>query len=328
VIIRSSSYQATFREDLGAICERLKPATVGAFNLAEISFLPLEYLLRSGSHVWFVEAQAGRMEALIADEIVRETDGRRTCLACDAGLDARDVCGAFGAQPTSPVTSCEHLPRTPRADARCARFVPGRRIQVIHGDGGRGRGSAFATRVEAVVAAATTPAAAVDDALELCARSSQVNVPLPIEDGALDLVISVLAPARLMAQPYTYFAQSMARRFGARVERVRGKLRSKLDELQTALFRTQLDAHIHELARLAHPRHGRLYFATIPAEVTDGVWSIEHGVAECFEALARVFAFDFDTFPAEAFLRHPPTDRSLLIQAALLRPKTTTGGSP
>ena len=322
-------YEATFLADLSAIYEKLHPATVGCFNLSTVSFIPIATFVRGGSHLWFVEQRAGRIEGLLSEDIAREQSGRSACLACDATLSGDDFCAAYVARTTKTGPSCGHLSAVPGDPARCAQFVPGRKLRVIHGDGGRGRGAGFATRVEAVVAGASTPTNAVEAAIDACQRSATMNIPLPIEDGALDLMISVLAPSRLMEHPYAYFEELMTRRFGAWTTHAREKLVRKLDALRGALFQTQLDAHVRELARLAHPRRGRLYFATMSTEVgPNGSWTLERGITACFEALASHFVFDFDTFPAEAFLRRVSDDRSVVLQASLLRPKPRDGGAP
>jgi hypothetical protein len=217
----------------------------------------------------------------------------------------------------------------PRDPAHCTQFVPGRRLRVINGDARRGRGASFATRVETVLASAACPTEAVNEAIELCKRSARVDVPLPIEDGLLDLVISVLAPARLMELPFAYFDELMTRRFGAWMANPSSELASEIEDLRRTLFLTQLEAHIRELARLTHPLHGRMYFATLPLEPERaGAWALDRGIADCVDALFRHFAFDFETFPAEAFLRRSRDDQSIVLQAAVLRRKPSLGGQP
>jgi hypothetical protein len=61
---------------------------------------------------------------------------------------------------------------------------------------------------------------------------------------------------------------------------------------------------------------------TLPVEpVRNGGWLLERGFTECVEELSHHFAFDFEAFPAEAFLRRSHSDRSVVLQAALLRPR-------
>lgn len=315
-----AAYRATFRADLAIIYEKLRPRTVGCFDLAELSLIPLDMLVRSGTSAWFVDGEAGRMKALLAGELAR-SNGDSACVACDSAVNGIDVCSAYAPKQTVDGRCCESREALPRAPLHCTRFVPGRRLRVIDGDARRGRGAAFATRVETVVAAASTPLDAVEEALVVCRRSAQLDVPLPLEDGALDLVISVLAPAHVMEQPYGYFCELMRRRFGTCPPDQESAVARRLDVLQLTLFRTQLEAHVRELARLTDPRHGRMYFATLPVEAADGAWLLDRSATECLDALGRYFAFDFETFPAESFLRRSTDDRAIVLQAALLRPK-------
>lgn len=313
-----SSYQSTFRADLTALYERLKPATIGCFNPTELSFLPLLTFVRGGSRVWFIDWNAGHVQSLLAGE--RTANG---CLACEADLDGGDVCAAYVGGASG---SCCERAASLRGDEICTQYSPGRRLRVINGDSGRGRGAMFATRAEGLVASAARPAAAVEAALSLCQSSERVEVPLPLQDGSLDLAIAVLTPARLLQHPFEYFRELLDRRFGDLARRPSRALADKLEELQLALFRVQLDAHVRELARVLDARLGRLYFATVPTEKGHhGSWPLERGVTECFDALARYFLFDFETFPAEAFLRRAPEDRAVVLQAALLQPKPTQG---
>lgn len=318
VPVAPTSYQSTFREDLTALYERLKPATIGCFNPTELSFLPLLTFVRGGSRVWFIDWNAGHVRSLLAGE-----HGAHGCLACEAGSDGGDVCAAYVSGPSG---SCCERSASLRGDETCTQFTPGRRLRVINGDSGRGRGAMFATRAEGMVARAAKPTIAVDAALELCKSTALVEVPLPLQDGSLDLAIAVLTPARLLQHPFEYFRELLDRRFGDLARRPSRALAGKLEELQLALFRVQLDAHVRELARVLDARLGRLYFATVPTEKGHhGSWPLERGVTECFDALARYFLFDFETFPAEAFLRRAPEDRAVVLQAALLQPKPTQG---
>ncbi|HSD86161.1 MAG TPA: hypothetical protein VLB44_01555 [Kofleriaceae bacterium] len=324
----SEAYRATFRADLAAIYERLKPRTVGCFDLVELSLVPLEDLVVGGSHTWFVDGQAGRMRALLAAEIGRAGD-RAACLACVPSVDGLDICAAYAPKTSGEVRSCQSRSALPRDPEYCTQFAPGRRLRVINGDARRGRGASFATRVETVLASAACPTEAVKEAIEVCKRSAQVDVPLPIEDGLLDLVISVLAPVRLMEQPFAYFDELMTRRFGAWLADPSPELAAEIDELRQTLFLTQLEAHMRELARLTHPGHGRMYFATLPLEPENtGAWSLDRGIADCVDALSRHFSFDFETFPAEAFLRRSRDDQSIVLQAAVLRRKPARGVQP
>lgn len=313
------SYRATFQEDLAKLYARLQPKSVGCFDLAELSVIPLDQLVRTGSDAWFVDGNAGRVKKLLAGEVAR-ANSRAACLACESAIAGEDVCSSYIPKLTNGACcgSREALPRDP---TRCTQFVPGRRLHVVNGDTRRGREAAFATRVEMVIAAAATPMAAVDEALEVCRRSAELDFPLPLQDGTLDLVISLLAPARLMEQPYAFFEELLRRRFGVRLSDELAELVNQLEQLRVALFRTQLEAHVRELSRLTHPRHGRLYFATVPEPAIDGAWPFDHAVADCLGALAQHFDFDFETFPPEAFLRRSLTDRAIVLQAALLRPR-------
>lgn len=325
-----NTYRATLRADLAAIYETLRPKTVGCFDLVELSLVPLEHFVNGGSHTWFVDGQAGRVKALLAAEIGRASE-RAACMACATSIDGLDICAAYVPGGTEQTRCCESRAALPRDPVHCTRFVPGRRLRVINGDARRGRGASFATRVETVLASAACPTDAVKEARDLCDRSAQVDVPLPLEDGVLDLVISLLAPARLMEMPFAYFEELMTRRFGAWMADPSADLAAQIDDLREALFRTQLEAHIQELARLTHPLHGRMYFATLPLEPeSDGTWSLDHGISDCVEALSRYFSFDFETLPAEAFLRRSRDDQSIVLQAAVLRRKQSSsrGGQP
>ncbi len=318
---RLAPYHSLFRADLVAIYERLQPKTVGCFDVAELSFLPLAAFVRGGSATTFIDGQAGSVRALLASEVVA-ADGRQCCVASGAAVVGGEICDAYAPAEIDGKQTCLNRVVLPRELGCCTHFVPGRKLRVINGDARRGRTAAFATRVETVVATAATSVIAVETAIEMCAGSARLDVPLPIEDGAFDLVISVLAPSQLMDQPYAYFDELMTRRFGPWGTQPSADLVRKRDALRLTLFQSQLDAHVRELARLTQALHGRMYFATIPAEpAPDGGWLLERGFAECFDTLARYFIFDFDTFPAEAFLRRSRDDRSVVLQAALLRPK-------
>jgi hypothetical protein len=312
------------RGDPLQLYEQLRPATVGCFNLGDLAGVPVDTILRGGSQLWLVDWQAGRLEHLLANEVVRERGDGCTCLACETDVAGEDVCASFVRRSMLRAQTCGAYLQT-RGRCACAHFLPGRRVRVVLGDDGLGRAAGFATRLEEVGATAATPAAALQAALQVCHRSAHMRVTLPIADGALNFAISVFAPVRLLEQPFAYFDQMMTRRFGAWGQDAAPPLSKLIRELQTSLFEIQLKAHVRELVRQLRPGSGRLYFATVPVEAsTSGAWGLERGVSAAFAVLSRHFDFDFDAFPPEAFLRRDPHDRSLVLQAVVLSPRSTT----
>jgi len=315
--------EAIMQADIEEMCRALRPETIGCFELPDVSVLPVRALVSSGATTWLVDSHVGRIEELLADHIARVDEGR-PCLACEPTIAGQDVCASYLPATSDPNLHCQTLLALPRDPARCHHFVPGQRLRVILGDARRGRGAAFTTRVETIVAAASTPAAAVESARLASERTKEVDVPLPIEEGSFDLVISVLAPSQLMERPYCYFDSLMRRRFGTWTGSTQP---AAVEDLRIALFRRQLDSYVAELARVTRPVRGRLYFATMPVEPSDDGWLLERGIAECLEALAAWFAFDFESFAPELFLRRC-NGHGGVLQSALLRRKQTIGGSP
>jgi hypothetical protein len=144
-----------------------------------------------------------------------------------------------------------------------------------------------------------------------------------ISSGAIELLISVLPPSEHLDGPFDRFDALMIRRFGAWTDSARARVIRDLVGLRDELFVAQIDAHARELFRLADKHVGALYFATHPVDpAADGSWLMLRGVPLAFEILARYFAFDFESFPAESFLRRQPNDKRV-VQAALLRPRSS-----
>jgi hypothetical protein len=190
-------------------------------------------------------------------------------------------------------------------------------------DGTLGRAACFATRVEELVAVADTPTSALEQALVECRRCALKTSEIAVDVNSLDLVVSVLSPSRMMAEPFAYFEEFATRRFGAwRRDGSRSKIARLAQDLQTELYRMQMEEHVKELRRLVREEGGRVYFATHPLEcVGDEGWALEHGIALAFSIMAQYFRFDFDKFPVERFLRRRPAGRSGFVQAALLQPR-------
>ena len=314
------SRHAMLRADIAAMCGALRPASVGCFDLPDIDLVPIDTLVRGGAETWFVDSQAGRVEDMLGRHIGRVVGGQ-PCLACDPRLHGADVCASHEHVASEADVSCRTLMAIPRAPTHCRHYAPGRRLRVINGDAMRGRSAGFSTRVETVVAAAPTPEAAVAEALLACERTAELDVPLPIADGAFELVISMLAMPRMLGQSYGYFDRLMARRFGRWTAEAGSRLSAVIEQLRVALLRKQLEAFGRELARVTHPLTGRLYLATLVESSDDG-WLMHTGVGLSFEVLATWFAFDFESFAPEAFMRR--CDDASVVQSAVLRRKRIT----
>jgi hypothetical protein len=145
-----------------------------------------------------------------------------------------------------------------------------------------------------------------------------MNHNVAIATGSIELVISALPPSERLEGPFDHFETLMTRRFDAWHATVEPR---EVEALRVALFAIQIEAHARELHRLVDKHVGGLYFATHPVDPAhDGAWEMLPGVGLGFEILTRYFRFDFESFPAESFLRRQPGDKRV-VQAALMRPR-------
>ena len=312
-----SSPAQPFRDDLARLYRAMRPSTIACVNVTDPSCLPLDVFLVGTSRVWMVDWEAGRPERSVARQLVQRDDaGGLTCLASLQPGRGSPICGSH--VPGS--TPCARFHAAGSAHRYCANFSLGREPRVVISDGSLGRSTYFAARVEELVALSATPASAVERAVQECVRAGKMDHSVDIASNSIELLISVLPPSDRVDGPFDLFLAVMARRFGALLDAADARFTRDLTELRTQLFVTQIDAHARELYRLVDKHVGGLYFATHPLDpASDGSWAMHQGAALAFEILSRYFAFDFESFPAEAFLRRQPHDKRV-VQAALLRP--------
>jgi hypothetical protein len=318
-----------FLDDLRAIYAAIRPRTVGCLSAIDLSALPLREFLRGGSRVWLVDEQPGRPTQAVVESIIRKVGDSYSCLACEV-LDAGSkVCATFTPPTGGDNHVCSSFMRLEDYPARCERFEVGSVPHLLVADGNLGRTACFAMRMEEIVANASSATAALEHALEECRRCAKMSARVGIDDNSVDLLISVLAPSQLMAEPFGRFLEYMLLRFGVWQSASRGSKVTRLtQQLQEDLFRMQIDGHVKELRRLVNDDGGRVYFASRAFESLDGGgWSLAHGVALAFTFVEQHFEFDFDNFSPDRFLRSIPYGTPRLVQAMLLRPRMTTDGS-
>ena len=311
-----------FRDDLARLYHAMRPSTIAGINVTDLCSLPLDAFLSGTSRVWLVDWEAGRPEQALARQLVRTDDaGGHRCLASEQAAHGRMLCGAY--LPILGSNVCARFATASDGPLRCNNFKLGSEPRVTVGDGSLGRAAYFATRVEEVVATASTPADAITRALVECRRAVRMDQGINISAGSIELVISVLPPLEHLDSPFHRFEAFMIRRFGAWTDSARARVIRDLVGLRNELFAAQIDAHARELFRLVDKHVGGVYFATHPVEpAADGSWSMWSGLALSFEILGQYFAFDFESFPAEAFLRRQPNDKRV-VQATLLRPRSS-----
>jgi len=310
-----------FREDLLQLYRLMRPSTIACVNVTDPSCLPLDAFLSGTSRVWMVDWEAGRPERAVARQLVRRPPaGSHVCLASEQGARGRVLCSSY--LPILGNDVCARFKASSDVSPQCQNYTLGQEPRVEINDGSLGRAAYFATRVEEVVAVSDTPVEAVERALVECQRAGKMDETADIPGDSIELVISVLPPNHRVDGPFDRFDSFMRRRFGAWTERAPRLLIRKIDDLRAELFGMQLDAHVRELHRLVDKHVGGLYFATHPVTpAADGSWSMPQGLPLALEILTHYFDFDFESFPAEAFLRRDPHDKSRVVQATLLRPR-------
>lgn len=149
-------------------------------------------------------------------------------------------------------------------------------LRVTIADGSLGRAARFATRVEEMIACASSPSHAIELAHEECARCAELDPGTPLVREPFELVVSVLSP---LDEAYASFAEAWRGRFGL------DRHGAALAELRTRLFRIQIQGHALELVRLID-RGGCIHFRTAACEPAwDGGWFAAVGAPLAFQTL-------------------------------------------
>lgn len=308
-------------DDLRRLYADLAPKTVGCFLAEDLAHVPIAEFLHGGSRVWAVDWWRGRPHQAMAASAVREEGGEYTCRISGRGAAA---CRSFVTPPDGRSQRvCASFVLVKGAPPRCGRFAPGPEPTVLVADGAMGRAARFAMRVEEIVVRSRSADEALRSALAECQPCAEMDLPVDVPTGSLDLVISVLVPTRIGEPSFNYTRGLLRRRFGPSGDAAR--LAPILQRLRAALFRMQIEGHLRELHRLVDKSRGHVCVVTEPVASTgrENDWALAPGIPLLLELIHRHFTFDFGRLSLASFLRHAsaPDGRAQLVQAVVLRPR-------
>jgi hypothetical protein len=318
----SVPFESPFAADLRALHAALAAKTVACVFVDDLADVPIFEFLRKGSRLWIVDWLRSRPRKTIASSIVRQDDGGYVCDACGESQDGSSLCANFVVPRGLGARVCASFALSARGPLQCARYEPGLEPKILVADGAMGRAACFAMRVEEVVSHATSPRQALVRALEESRRCSEVETPLDIPSGSIDLAITVQAPNRFGDLSFHYVRELVRRRFGVTDD---PDLHSVLPRLRAELFRMQIEGHLRELHRLVDKSRGRVYLGAEPVAATPRAnnFALVPGIPLLIELIHRYFVFDFSSVSPGSFLRHAstPDGRARVLQAVVLAPR-------
>jgi len=318
-----SSTLRPFRADLEELYAALRPQNVACLFAESLADVPVDTMLRGGSEVTIVDWMPTRPRAALASTLVKgDASSGYACLACEGA--GHRLCGSFTPPPEPTDKVCPSFVVLSGSPPQCARYVQSELPRVVLADGSLGRAACFATRAEEIVAKAGKEEDAFEGALAEAARCASVDRRVDVANDSIDLAISLLAPARLAAEPLGHFDELMVRRFGPS----RGRRRERLAaQLRSSLSRMQLLGHLRELHRVLKKDGGRAYFATEPFRAGPAeAWSLPMEIPLTFEVARHYFDFDFSLLGPARFLRVVgAAGLPTMLQAAVLAPRSAVG---
>jgi hypothetical protein len=325
----ASAYEPAFehhRTLLRRLLRDLTPRRVAVLGAGYLNDLPFAEMLEGSRELYLVDWIPGISAEGVRSRIVQREGDAFRCLACSERHGGSALCGGFREPVADGV--CSNFDTTPTRRLRCASYMPGRQPRFVIEDVTRGRARAFARRLDAIVAASTTPTAAFRSAIREAARIARVNFDLPIESRSIDLVVSSMVISQFDNEPWRYFSLNLEERFGRdRLRAEERQLHPLAEQLRTVLFQMQIDGHAREISRLL-TTDGRAF---VSLELFRSLPDSEHAffavdfVPAVIDVLSQRFAFEFEHLHVEDVLHEIAMgDARSVVQSYVLAPALET----
>lgn len=313
------------RENIERLLEAISPRVVACLGAGVLNDIPYQPLIRSGADIHLVDWLEDAPQAGVGLSII-ETDqaGQPACLYCDPAVTAAEkYCSVFQPKPEPTARVCDHFTPCPGDPTTCAAFAVGE-LPVIHcADVTGGYASEFGGRIVDELQPVRTWKDAFSKATGLADRLATHRLPLPIDDGSVDLVTSSMVVSQFVHEPYDYFSRRTAELLGPPATDEEPRLRPAMHRLRSSLLSGQMRGHCEEIQRILAPG-GLCYlsFEMFDAEPGMKQWQLIEGMAKVLEAIGRYFYFNFDIIPEqESITRFQTPGGSSLVLSVVLESK-------
>lgn len=320
---RCQAALAEQRKTIGELIRDLRPRRIGCLGSGYLIDIPIEDLCEHAEQSFLVDWVADISLEGVRRSIIQETSGGYSCLFCHAAAPER-FCAGYRGSPGDRESVCEAFRPAPEPSLSCGNYEPGSQPAFMTHDVTAGIATEFARRAAKLMPRSRTPEDAFKKAIVACRASAKTCDRIPIEDGSLDLVTSSMVASQFDAEPYTYFANILERRFGRDPLLAReGRLRSLMERLRSELFKIQMEGHARELHRLVAKQKGIVYFSVeLFRSLGEGEsYFLVHEIPRAMEILGKFFFFDFARSAPEVTLRPARMGNSIsIIQSYVLRP--------
>lgn len=323
---RNLFYQALGdqRAQIAELIEAIDPKRIGCLGAGYLNDIPLELLCEPNRTTYLVDWIPGVSVEGVRGSIISQEGGDYRCLFC-SHASPEQHCTAFRLDDHEPRTVCDAFCPVLEPTLHCEKYEPGPAPSFVTHDMTAGVAVAFAKRARVIVQKSRTPEEAFRRAAAACRTLRRVRDPIPIEDDSLDFITCSMVVSQFDAEPYKYFSMLLEHKFGREaLLQHEEKLTEMMEELRSALFRIQMEAHVDELYRLVEKEHGVVYFSvelfrSIPRSP---YYFLVHEIPRALDLIGRRFNFDIERIPPKNALRSTPIgDATSIVQCYVLKPK-------